>query len=479
MNKPTSADANDRIDPSVWKIVVVVLIGPFMTQLDSTIVNVSLPAIGQSLGATLRITQWVITGYLLALTLMLPLNAWLVDRFGAKRLYLGCFTAFTTASILCGASPTIHLLIAARILQGLAGGILVPMTQMMIARTAGRQMARVMGLASLPVLVGPIVGPVLAGTLLAHVTWPWLFYVNVPAGIAGVGLAARLLPRDAQPEQHRAFDATGFVLISPGLALLIYGMSNYASTPGRIAIAAGACMLAAFVRHALREGPAALVDVRIYRAPIFRQAAATQFFSNGVLYGRQLLIPLYLITGCALSPNQTGWYIAVMGVGMMCSFPSTGFLVDRFGTRMVSAGGALLAFASMLPFVWMAEHDFSHAWALVSLFCAGAGQGTISIPSVSAAYSTVSKATLPLANTALNIAQRLGGPIATTVLAIGVSLTVHAHDASSALSTHTSIASEPSAPHAFVLAFVILAALHAMALVSALQLPVRVVRAPS
>ncbi|XBS69628.1 MFS transporter [Acerihabitans sp. KWT182] len=210
-----SVNASGGIDRSVWKIAMVVLIGSFMTQLDSTVVNVSLPAISRTLGAPLAAAQWVVSGYLLAMALMLPLNGWLVESIGAKRLYLISFSTFTLASVLCGASRTMGELIDARLFQGLAGGVLAPMTQMMIARAAGQNMARVMSYATLPILLAPILGPVLAGGILAHGPWYWLFFLNVPVGMLGVGLAAWMLPADTASLQKRPFDFRGFALISP------------------------------------------------------------------------------------------------------------------------------------------------------------------------------------------------------------------------------------------------------------------------
>jgi len=458
----TSSELSKGIDPVVWRVAAVVCLGPFMTQMDSTVVNVSMSAIGGSLYAPIATVQWIISGYLLALALMLPLNGWLVDRIGAKRLYVWCFSVFTLASLLCGASRTMDQLICARVLQGMAGGILAPMAQMMIARVAGKHMARVMGYAVMPVLLAPILGPVLAGAILQHATWPWLFYLNLPVGIFGIGLALLLLPNDAASIQKRAFDLPGFLLISPGLACLLYGFQQAAHRNGAWTLCVGASFMSIFFWHAMRKGSAALIDLRVFNNRIFSAAAAAQFFFNSLMYGRQFLIPLYLITGCALSASQAGWMVASMGIGMMISFPMVGFLTERFGCRRVSAGGAWLALLSMLPFLWMIHSQFSPSWTVVSLFVAGIGQGTIGIPSISAAYGSVPKDKLPLANTALNIVQRLGGPLATTAIAIVISLTSPANP------TH---GTQP-----FMLVFVLLTAIHVLMLASASCLPLHMQR---
>jgi EmrB/QacA subfamily drug resistance transporter len=456
-------EAAGTVDWAVWKVVMVATIGPFMAQLDSTVVNVSLSTIARVFDSPVATVQWIVSGYLLAMTLMLPLNGWLVDRIGAKRLYVICFSLFTVASVLCGASRSIAELNAARIFQGLIGGILAPMTQMMIARAAGRNMARVMGYTSLPILLAPIVGPVVAGAILARATWSWLFYLNVPVGLLGIVLAVFLLPGESGALQKRPFDFAGFALISPGLVALIYGLQNASHSEGMWLVCGGMVLLAGFLWHSLRKGAVALIDVRVFADRIFSIAAFTQFFANAILYGRQLAVPLYLIAGCGLAASQAGWLVAVTGMGMMCSFPAIGFLSDKFGCRAVAAGGALLALLGTLAFVWMAWQGFSAGWAVVGLFAAGVGQGTISIPAISAAYASIPKARIPVANTALNIAQRLGGPAATTLLAVVVSLAMP----------------RLGIPHpeSYLPVFVALAVLHLLAFGAAALLPARIQRA--
>jgi EmrB/QacA subfamily drug resistance transporter len=418
------SDPSTRIGPAVWKVAIVVSIGSFMAQMDSTLVNVSLSTIGHALDSPIATTQWIVSGYLLAMALMLPLNGWLVDHIGAKRLYLFAFSTFTLASVVCGAAQNMGELIAARIFQGLVAGVLAPMAQMMIGRVAGKNMERVMGYAALPILLGPILGPVLAGAVLAHASWPWLFLINVPVGILGVTLAALLLDPDAGLLQRRRFDFTGFALISPGLVALVYGFQSAAHIEGKAFLLAGAALLAGFVWYSKRHNQSALIDVRMFADRKFAIPAITQFFANGIMYGRQLAVPLYLIAGCGLSAARAGWLLASTGVGMMASFAFMGYLSDRLGCRALAAGGALLALLATLAFVWMTGQQFSTALALTSLFLAGVGQGTISIPSISAAYASIPKARLPVANTALNIAQRIGGPFATTLISIAVSLAV-------------------------------------------------------
>ena len=453
-------EAATSIDPIIWRVAAVAFVGPFMTQMDSTVVNVSLSTIRAELHASIAAAQWILSGYLLALALMLPINGWLVDRLGARRLYLGCFSAFTLASLLCGAARTIDELVLARILQGIAGGLMAPMAQLMIARVAGRNMARVLGYAVVPILIAPILGPVIAGAILKYAAWPWLFYINLPVGIVGVTLAFFLLPRDEVTSTRRPFDILGFLMISPGLVCFLYGFPRASHPDGVAALLVGALLMSGFVMHARRLKLRALIDLELFRIRIFSTAAATQFLANGAFYATQFIIPLYLITGCALSPSQAGWLVAAMGGGMMFSFPFVGNLTDRFGCRAVSAGGALAALCGMLPFFWMSHSAFSAGAAGACLFVTGIGQGTINIPSVSAAYASVPKERIPVANSAINIVQRLGGPLATTLMA-------------AVMSRAAGAASVPAA-HPFSPAFTLLIGLYVFVFGAASRLPIRI-----
>src|SRR6202046_3426776 len=449
---------SERLEPGAWKIIAVVILGPFMSQMDSTIVNVSLSSIKQELRSSIASAQWVVSGYLLALALMLPLNAWLVARLGAKRLYLICFASFTLASFLCGAATTMPELIGARLIQGMAGGLLAPLAQLMVARLAGRQFARVLGYAAVPVLLAPLAGPILAGTILKYLGWPWLFYIHPPVGILAVVRAAWILPRAKPATQKRPFDLTVFLIISPGLVCLLYGLEQLSRGDIRVLVL-GLVLLGVFLRHAHRKKSRALIDIELFKIRDFSIGATTQFLAVGIIYGGQFLIPLFLVTGCSLTATQTGWILGSMGVGMLCVYPCMGYLTDRFGCRAVASGGVLLNFLGTLPFLWMAFGGFSMVPALIGLFVRGMGQGATGIPSLAAAYASVSREKLSLATMAVNIVQRLGGPTITTVIAITVSM-----------SAHVSSASAP----AFLVHFAALIVLQLLVLAAASRLPVRI-----
>jgi MFS family permease len=308
---PKSTEENDRLDPQIWKIVMVAVLGSLLAQLDATVVNVSLASLDQDLHTTLPVIQWVTSGCLLALALMLPLNGWLVERIGAKRLYLACFSGFTLASALCALSWSATSLIGFRVLQGITGGLMAPMAQLMLARVAGKHFVRVIGYAAVPVLLGPILGPVLAGAILQHTTWHWLFLINVPIGILAILLALLFLPRDDDTNgSTRELDLIGFLLLSPALVLFLYGIDHLGQQGGMVTLPLSGILLAAFIWKASKDRERVLIDLQLFRGRIFSASAITQFMTNGLAFAGQMLIPVCLVRALGESPSATGWLMA-------------------------------------------------------------------------------------------------------------------------------------------------------------------------
>jgi EmrB/QacA subfamily drug resistance transporter len=454
-----SPDDSDRIDPAVWKIAAVAAGGAFMSQIDATVVNVSLSSLAASLHSSLTTIQWVTSGYLLALALTLPLNGWIVDRIGAKAVYMWCFTAFTLSSALCGLAWSAGSLIGFRVLQGMCGGLLAPMAQMMVARAAGRHMAQVIGVSALPVLLAPLLGPVLAGAILQFASWRWLFLVNLPVGVLAITLAYLFLPNDKGEKQPRRLDVIGLVLLSPGLVLFLYGTDHLAERLGIPCILAALIMFAVFWKWAARKGDGALIDLRLLKEKVFSASITTMFMANGMNFAGQMLIPIYLIKACGRSPSATGLLMAPMGVGMMCIYPWIGTLTKRFGARRVAVTGSLVALSGTAMFLYLANHSLQLWLLILALFLRGIGSGGIGIPAISSAYAGLPRKDIPMATAAMNIVQRLGGPTLTTVCA-------------TFLGWRLASATGPATlPGAFTAAFGLLCALQAVLFLVTFRLP--------
>jgi EmrB/QacA subfamily drug resistance transporter len=457
------SQSSDRVDRRVWIIAAACSCGPLMSGLDSTMVNVSLDALSSAFAVPLGTIQWVASGYLLSLALSLPLSGWLVDRVGARRIFLGCFAGFILCSVLSGFASSIRVLILCRLLQGIAGGLLAPMMQMMMARHAGRHMARVIGVAAMPVMIGQMFGPSLGGVILGVLGWRWIFFVNVPVGLVAICFAWFALPRD-EITSARRLDLIGFAMISPGLALLLEGLVSLArgDATAPLSLVASALLLAGFVWHARRHPATALIDIRLFRARVFRAAAATQFLSNAINFGGQLLLPLWFLKIREATPTATGLMLFPLGLGIFCGLPLMGRLSERFGARAISGAGTVFSLIGTLPFAF-ASADTPYSVLAVALFVRGFGGGSITIPSAVAAYSSVPRESLGHATTSINICQRFGGPVGAAGLAIFLQFAL-SHAATSAEAYHW--------------AFGALSAIAAAGLLAASQLPGRTIKTP-
>src|SRR5256712_603779 len=210
----------------ILTLASVVVLGAIMTILDATIVNVALPTLGRDFHTSIATIQWVPTVYLLAFASVIPLTGWASQRLGAKELWLVSLAAFTVGSLLAGLSWSIGALITFRVLQGMGGGMIMPLGQMILAQAAGpKRMGRVMSIVGVPMLLAPIFGPVIGGVLVDAVSWRWIFFVNLPVAAVAFLLAVKLLPRTPRSGEHR-LDTVGAILLPGGTALSLWGLAE-------------------------------------------------------------------------------------------------------------------------------------------------------------------------------------------------------------------------------------------------------------
>ena len=413
-----------KLEPHVQRIAIAVVLGAIMSVLSTTIVNVALETLSVQLHASLDDVQWVVTAYMLSLAAVIPVSGWAAARFGAKRLYVIALILFTAGSALCGLSWSLNSLIVARVLQGLAGGMLVPIGQIALVKAAGpRNMARVMSAIGVPIILAPVFGPTLGGLLLEHVGWQSIFFVNVPVGIVAAFAALRLLPRDqVEPASAGKLDATGLGLVASGLVLLTYGLAE--SGPAGSLLAAsvlvpavsGLVLIGAFVVRALHiEKP--LLDVRLYANKAFAAASVTTFGLGAALFGGMVLMPLYFQLVRGEDPIVTGLLLIPQGLGAALAMGLSGRVTERLGGGLTSLLGGSVMIAATLPFVLIdATTSF---WMLgAAMIVRGFGIGMSMMPAMTAAYATLRPDQVNDAAPQLNVLQRVGGSIGTAILTV-------------------------------------------------------------
>jgi EmrB/QacA subfamily drug resistance transporter len=421
-SSPPPSERAKVFDRALISISAVVVLGTFMSILDTTIVNVAINDLSKEFNTSLATIQWVSTGYMLALATVIPLTGWAADRFGTKRLYIISIGLFLIGSALSGLAWSAESLILFRVLQGLGGGMIMPAGMTILSQAAGPQrMGRVMGIVGVPMLMGPIIGPILGGWLVDDVSWRWIFYVNIPIGAVALIAALRLLPRD-EPAAHERLDWLGLALLSPGLAAFVYGLAETSSSGGLGATKAwlpmlvGAVMIATFIGHAARHAWP-LIDVKLFKVRTMSAASATTFSFAAAMFGAMFMLPLYYQVVRGQSALDAGLLLAPQGVGAAIMMPIAGKLTDDIGPGKIVLGGLSLLFVGMVGFTQVgADTSF---WFLGGCqFLLGLGMGASMMPAMSAAYQTLQRQQLARATTALNIIQRVGGSIGTALLSV-------------------------------------------------------------
>ncbi|MEU6719252.1 DHA2 family efflux MFS transporter permease subunit [Nonomuraea sp. NPDC046802] len=390
---------------------LVVLLGVVMTMLDTTIVNVALGTLAHEFHTAPVTMQGVVTGYLLALSMTVPVTGWAVGRFGSAKVWFVSLVLFIAGSALCAAAWSVGSLVVFRAVQGLGGGLLLPVGQMMLAQAAGKErMGRAMGMISVPAMLAPVLGPPLGGVIVEGLGWRWLFLVNVPLCAAALLAALLLLPRagGAQPQR---LDVLGLALLSPGLAALVYGLTEVgnAASPLHPALWIGVVLIAAFVVRALRV-PGALVDLRLFGDRTFASAVAALVCYSAATFGVTVLVPLYSQLARGGSALDAGLLLAPMGIGAAITMPLAGKLTDSRGPRGVGATGVVVAVAGVVAFVVFGGP--------VPIFVLGLGHGLVSASVMAAAFKTLEPAAIPGATTLSTIAVRLAAPLGVAALAV-------------------------------------------------------------
>ncbi|HUZ10928.1 MAG TPA: DHA2 family efflux MFS transporter permease subunit [Acidimicrobiales bacterium] len=470
-------------DPVIRRLAIVVILGSIMSLLDTTIVNVAIETLSRDFHSPLATIQWVTTGYLLALAIVIPLSGWLIERFGTKEMWMVSLALFTLGSVLCAAAWSSQSLIAFRVMQGLGGGMIMPIGQTILARAAGpRRMGRIMSIIGIPTLVAPILGPVIGGLIVDNLTWRWIFLVNVPIGVLALVLSQRYLAYGERQDAGR-LDLRGALLLSPGLAILVYGLSEagggsgFGSTKVLFCLAAGAVLIGAFVIHATRvDRP--LLDMHLFRDRSFSMANLTIFVFGGSLYAAMFLLPLYYQVVRGESALTAGLLMAPQGVGAMLTMPWGGRLTDRLGPRGVVPIGMAIFLLGTVGYTQIGP-DSGYTFLTLALFVRGLGMGWTMMPTMSAAYASLTRALVPRATTTINIVMRVGGSFGTALVAIVLQRQIadRLPRSPAILSSGASVGGQLPAPIAsrladsFAYSFWVVVAVTAVGLVGSLLLP--------
>jgi EmrB/QacA subfamily drug resistance transporter len=420
-------DAN-KLDKRVMLVAGVVVLGAVMSILDITVVAVAQRTFQDIFGKTQAQVAWTATGYTLALAMVIPLTGWAADRFGTKRLYILAIVLFTAGSALCSTASSLEMLVFFRVLQGLGGGMLMPLGMTIMTKEAGpERLGRVMAILGVPMLLGPIFGPILGGWLIDIASWHWIFLINVPIGIVATVYAWRVLDRD-EVHPSESFDFIGMLLLSPGLALFLYGVSSIPAAKqehdtmltNQVVIPSiiGLALIAAFVPWALRKSNIhPLVQLRLFTNRYMTVAVVTMTLFAMAFFGASLLFTLYFQQVRGESPLSSGWLVAPQGFGAMVTMPIAGFLADKIGPGKVVLTGLVLDTVGMGMLIPVDEKT-SYAYIITSFVVMGLGMGSTMMPVFTAALASLKHHDIARGSTLMNITQQIAISMGTALFSV-------------------------------------------------------------
>jgi len=407
---------------SPWLTAIAVMAGTFMVVLDTTVVNVSLPHIAGSLSATVEETTWALTSYIAANAVVLPLTGWLAAVIGRKRLLMIAVGGFTLASLLCGLAPNLVTLIGFRIVQGITGGVMQPLSQAVLLEAfKPEDRGKAMGFWGLGVVVAPIIGPVLGGWLTDNYSWRWVFYINLPVGLISVGLIRAYIFDPAYLQgASRVIDYIGIALLALGVAgvqiVLDQGeQEDWFASPLIISLAVvGIVALTAFV---VRELYAAhpVVDLTIFRDRTYAMGVLLTTVLGFVLYGSLVLLPVMLQTLMGYPSVEAGIAMAPRGLGSFIAMPLVGFATDRVDPRKLVGAGLVLGAYTLFWLSWL-NLDAGYWDLFWPQFLQGLSLGLLFVPLTAVTMGAIPRERMGNAASLFNLMRNVGSSIGIAVV---------------------------------------------------------------
>jgi EmrB/QacA subfamily drug resistance transporter len=404
-----------------YKVAIVTVFALFVDLLDLTTVNLAIPTLKEQFAAPIGLAQLAVTAYVVTVAVVMPASGWAADRFGTKRTFLFSLGVFTLGSALCAAAWNMHSLIAARALQGIGGGLLVPVGMAILFRAFPEQeRATASAIFSVPAAVAPALGPFLGGILIDAASWRWIFLINVPIGILGFGLALLWLKED-RVERSNPLDAKGFVLGAVGFMAVTVALSSAPEgplfRPGiLIPLLAGIMALAAFVQTELKSA-APMVDLRLFGGRDFAVGNTTMFLASVGFGGLLFTLPLLLQGPHGFSAARAGTVMATHAVGIIVTTVAGPKLISLFGGRIVLAIGLLGSGVSTLAFALTGQAT-SQAILVLTLLVAGGSFGLTVVPLQTAPFRRMDQAQIARGTSMLSVVRQLGVVIGTAAVAV-------------------------------------------------------------
>ncbi len=409
--------------PSALLTALIIATALFMENMDGTVLATSLPAIASDLHQDPIVLKLALTSYMLTLAVFIPASGWVADKLGARTVFCSAIVVFTFGSILCGASNSLGTLIAARTFQGLGGAMMVPVGRLVLLRSVEKSdMVNALAYLTVPALSGPVVGPPLGGFITTYFHWRWIFWINVPIGLLGLGLSLKYIHNIREFAVAR-FDFKGFLLSGIGLLSLIFGLTVIGRTlvpvPAVLAlIFGGATLLALYVRHARRE-PEAILDLGLLKIPTFFAGVVGGFLFRIGIGAIPFLLPLLLQVGFGLTPFESGSLTFAAAAGAMLMKFSASAILKRFGFRPVLIYNGVIS-AAFLASYGLVTAGTPHGLLIAALLAGGFFRSLQFTALNALGYADIDQARMSRATSFASVAQQMSSAVGVAVAAASI-----------------------------------------------------------
>lgn len=411
----------DTKQKSMWNTLAVIVLGTFITILNSSLINIALPKMMAVFSVSLDSIQWVVTAYTIALGVAVPLSGYLSDLIGSKKLYLGALGLFTMGSLLCGIAWSSSAMIVFRIIQGVGGGIVGPVGNAIIFRTIPPEQRGVaMGIYGVAAMAAPALGPTLGGYIIANLSWRMLFYISAPIGIIGVVLGIFMLEEMPRNPLGK-FDTIGFITSTIGLVCVFFVLGkwshiNWHEMHYPLILAVGVCSLILFVINELMH-PSPLLDLKILRDYTFSAWLVISALLSMAMIGISYLVPIFLQNIMGYTAMQTGLILLPAAIGTAFVMPFSGKMLDKYGYKAVMIPGMILFSAVSYPISFL-NTDTSSTMISILLVIRGMALGLIITPPSTLAMAGIPKMQINQASAVQNIIRQLAATLSVTLITV-------------------------------------------------------------
>ncbi|MCC7666281.1 DHA2 family efflux MFS transporter permease subunit [Liquorilactobacillus satsumensis] len=421
-----------KIPTAVMTTAWILVFGALAPLLDSTMINIALHSLVKDLNSSVETVQWTITCYVLATGIAVPFSSWLLNKFDGKLVFLTGEILFAGGSFLAAISPTISSLIAARLVQGFAGGLIMPLlTTLLVQTTDSALMGQMMATVGLPIILGPLVGPIIGGIIIKYLSWHWIFWVNLPIAVLSILLIIWKMPSFPAQNKNAKMALLGIILLASATTTMIYGIvkaahsGDFTNQTTLLFVGIGLVLMVCYLTWAAYLKEKAVLPLKLFTHHSFSGSVSGLFIAGTVLNGAMLLLPLFFQDVRSMTVMAAGLALIPQGVGMLISRPLTGKLTDYIGAKYVVLASLFITFCGTIPFNWIDGQTSAWIIALV-LFIRGIGAGGILMPLMADSYTGVAQAQVPAASIGARTIQNIGSAFGSALIATVV--TAHANN---------------------------------------------------